>query len=160
MKKHILIVCLFTLAFALTMPENLSAQTYTCSCPCNCPSAGAPYSGGAPIGDTRGAPVDMRGAPMTSSPSTPSYGAAPAGGTPVQSGYSDLPQGWAEPAVVPPGAVRIEDLGSPYGGGAAATGSAPVRTDPGAPASMPPPMEDFGSGETEEAPPPPSRWGS
>ena len=42
---------------------------------------------------------------------------------------SDLPEGWDEPTELPPGAVRIEDLNSPYG-------SVPTHTT--TPGSIPP----------------------
>jgi hypothetical protein len=122
--------------------------------------SGEPTTGG----DTRNLPVDMRFAPPEAggmSPYTPPpppsgrTAAAPISSPPpppppvststpgASAGYSDLPAGWDEETALPAGAVRLEDINSPYGGmtdrGAVASpSSTPPAAAPMAPAYQPP----------------------
>lgn len=142
------------------------------------PPAAAPAS--APrttVGDTRAAPVDWSKAPpeasgmdatpsapapMTPAPAAPPM-ASPAPAAPTAGpGYSDLPEGYAEPTELPPGAVRLEDLQSPYD-----TMPEPTPQMPGMQESAPPPAAPQPADEVEmvgddmdeqDSYMPPSRW--
>ena len=110
-------------------------------------------------------------------PPAPAYTSPPSGmgvsGTEYTPPTSDLPKGWEEPIILPPGAVRLEDLQSPYGASPPVSGSSVKSASPPlAPsAQVPPsssyqpiqqqPIQEFSS-ETEpmETAPPPSRWGN
>ncbi len=138
------------------------------------------------VGDTRAAPVDWSKAPpeargMDAAPSAPEpmapppaapppmaspAPAAPASAAPAATtagpGYSDLPKGYAEPTELPPGAVRLEDLQSPYD-----TMSEPTPQMPGfeesAPAAATPQSTDeiemVGDDmDEQDSYMPPSRW--
>jgi hypothetical protein len=174
MKRILLSVLLVT--FAVLLSSTVYAQK-TCTCPCACPATPAPggvssvepvYPG---VGtDTRSMPVDMSKAP----PASPPPASAPAhkaqanayppppvqGGTPYSGGYTDLPKGWDDTTVIPPGAVRLEDVKPRYGTGAQAQ-SAPAakqpQSQPQVQQQAPVEEETIGS-EPREDKPPPSRW--
>ena len=175
--KYITFLSAAVLLYVLLFPANLLAQNAGCMCPCACSVSGAvgsaapmPPSGGSPYdgGDTRSAPVNPMYVPPPAAPSSaslpPPPPAVPSSGGQYTGRHSDLPSGWDEPAALPPGAIRIEDLPSRYGTG---TGLAPA-TSPAmqAPAAAPyapmPPsdVEDMTGSPSGDAKKPPSRWGN
>lgn len=115
--------------------------------------------------DSRSQPVDWRFAPpeATGAPAEPTVAEeapppAPvigeaAAGERVYEPRSDLPEGWQEPVMVPPGAIRLEDVKSPYGPPPAAPPAEP-RPAYAPPAAPPPPTPTPVAPEPEYIPPP------
>lgn len=86
-----------------------------------------------------------------------------AAGEKVYGPKSDLPEGWEEPTVLPPGSIRLEDVKSPYGPPPAAPPAAPPPPPPPPPApepayvppAAPPPPPTPAAPEPVYVPPPP-----
>jgi hypothetical protein len=123
---------------------------------------GPPVSGS----DSRTEPVNWRFAPTeaTGAPAEPTVAEeapppAPAAGE-VAAGErvyepkSDLPEGWAEPTVLPPGSIRLEDVKSPYGPPPAAPPAAPPAPEPAYVPPAAPPTPTPALPEPEYVPPP------
>jgi hypothetical protein len=163
MKKVVLPFFAVLVSFVVTFPAVSFSKTYTCPCPCNCPATGSSSYDTGGISDTRNQPVDMNNAPVnfsapSSSGQTGEY-SAPSQPSKTTGGYSDLPSGWAEPVVIPQGAVRIEDLGSPYRGSPAQSKGAGHSPEPEMP-NMEDSYKDDYQNESPPATKPPSRWDS
>lgn len=86
----------------------------------------------------------------------PASAIAPAQGAQVTGAHSDLPSGWDEPTVLPPGSIRLEDVrgrpikANPQAQGMAAAGQTPAPAS--APAARPVPAPSYPQVPTYPAP--------